>query len=202
VLIAQGSPRHDSATPHNLSAAPHRAAQTHDHSDNVQEAMMPSFDVVSKVDAQEIDNAVNNTLKELDSRYDLKGTDSKIEWKEAENKIILSCNSAAKIDTLRDMLYSRMVKRGVDLMSFKGSELTTGGRNISRQEITVQQGIDQAAAKKIVAEVKESKLKVQAAIQGDQLRITGKNRDDLQAAIAHLKTKDFGLPLQFNNFRE
>jgi uncharacterized protein YajQ (UPF0234 family) len=163
---------------------------------------MPSFDVVSKVDAQEIDNAVNNTVKELDSRYDLKGTDAKIEWKEAENKIILSCNSAAKIDTLRDMLYSRMVKRGVDLMSFKGSELTTGGRNISRQEITVQQGIDQAAAKKIVAEVKESKLKVQAAIQGDQLRITGKNRDDLQAAIAHLKTKDFGLPLQFNNFRE
>jgi hypothetical protein len=164
--------------------------------------MMPSFDVVSKVDAQEIDNAVNNTVKELDSRYDLKGTDAKIEWKEAENKIILYCNSAAKIDTLRDMLYSRMVKRGVDLMSFKGSELTTGGRNISRQEITVQQGIDQAAAKKIVAEVKESKLKVQAAIQGDQLRITGKNRDDLQAAIAHLKTKDFGLPLQFNNFRE
>lgn len=163
---------------------------------------MPSFDVVSKVDAQEIDNAVNNTVKELDSRYDLKGTDAKIEWKESENKIILSCNSAAKIDTLRDMLYSRMVKRGVDLMSFKGGELTTGGRNISRQEITVQQGIDQAAAKKIVAEVKESKLKVQAAIQGDQLRITGKSRDDLQAAIAHLKTKDFGLPLQFNNFRD
>lgn len=163
---------------------------------------MPSFDVVSKVDVQEIDNAVNNTLKELDSRYDLKGTDAKIEWKPTENKIVLTCNSAAKLDTLREMLYSKMVKRGLDLMSVKVGEVTTGGRNMSSQELTVQQGIDQASAKKIVAEVKESKLKVQASIQGDQLRVNGKNRDDLQAAIAHLRGKDFGLPLQFNNFRE
>jgi cyclic-di-GMP-binding protein len=163
---------------------------------------MPSFDVVSKVDVQEIDNAVNNTLKELDSRYDLKGTDAKIEWKPTENKIVLTCNSAAKLDTLREMLYSKMVKRGLDLMSVKVGEVTTGGRNMSSQELTVQQGIDQASAKKIVAEVKESKLKVQASIQGDQLRVNGKNRDDLQAAIAHLRAKDFGLPLQFNNFRE
>jgi uncharacterized protein YajQ (UPF0234 family) len=163
---------------------------------------MPSFDIVSKVDMQEVDNAVNNTTKELDSRYDLKGTDAKIEWKPAENKIILMCNSAAKIDTLRDMLYSRLIKRGLDLASFKPGEVSTGGRNISKQEITVQQGIDQASAKKIVAEIKESKLKVQAAIQGDQLRVTGKSRDELQATIAHLKAKDFGVPLQFNNFRD
>lgn len=161
---------------------------------------MASFDVVSEVEQQEVDNAVNQTSKEISQRYDFKGTDTEIT--QDDSGIVIVSESDVKVQAVVDVLQSKCVRRGVSLksLSYGAVEPAAGGR--SRQRITVEQGIAQDKARQIVKLVKDKKLKVQAQIQGEQVRITGKKRDDLQSVIQVLKDADFDLPLQFINFRD
>ena len=160
---------------------------------------MPSFDVVSEVDLHEVRNAVDQANREVGTRFDFKGTDSKFELNE---KIIkLDAPAEFQLQQMMDLLLPRLAKRGVDIACLDTAKPVTSGQR-STQVLTVRTGIDQEHAKKIIRLVKDSKLKVQAAIQGEKLRITGKKRDDLQAAIALLKGGEFERPLQFDNFRD
>ena len=161
---------------------------------------MPSFDVVSKVDLMELDNGLNTARKELGQRYDFRGTNTDIE-RGPEGIVIRSSDephAAAALTVLRE----RIAKRGVSQRALDPKPVEAAGGRTVRQLILVKQGIEMEAAKKIVKAVKDSKLKVQAQIQGDELRVSGKNRDDLQAAIALMRRNDFGLDLQFVNFRD
>lgn len=160
---------------------------------------MPSFDIVSEVNLQEIRNAVDQASREVDTRFDFKGSNAKFEHN--KETINLTAQNAFQLKQMLDILEVRLSKRGIAMGSLKIAEPETS-LNQARQAITVLQGIDQELAKKIVKVIKESKLKVQAAIQGDQVRVTGKKRDDLQEAIAFIKAQNFTLPLQFTNFRE
>jgi uncharacterized protein YajQ (UPF0234 family) len=160
---------------------------------------MPSFDVVSEVDAHELTNAVDQANREIGNRFDFKGTDAKIERSELE--LTLVADAEFRIKQMQDILHGKLVKRGIDIACLEEKDIETS-LNQARQTIVVRQGIDKDLAKKIVKQVKDSKIKVQAAIQGEQVRITGKKRDDLQATIAMLKEADLGLPLQFTNFRD
>jgi len=160
---------------------------------------MPTFDVVSEVNHHELTNAVDQANREVTTRFDFKGSGSNFELN--GNQITLHTQSEFQLQQMYDILCSKLVKRGVDI-----SCLELGKPDIqlktATQEITVREGIDSIEAKKMVKRIKDSKLKVQAAIQGDQLRVSGKQRDDLQAAIALLKDGEFGMPLQFKNFRD
>ena len=161
---------------------------------------MPSFDVVSKVDLQEVDNALNQTMKEIGTRYDFKGSKAKVERNEEE--LTLSAEDDYKLGQLDDLLSQRLVKRNIDLKALDRGKVENAAGNAVRQKIKVKVGVDTETGKKIVKFIKDSKLKMQASIQGDQVRVTGKSRDDLQTAIAALRGEDFGLPLQFTNFRD
>lgn len=161
---------------------------------------MPSFDVVSKVDLQEVDNAVNQTMKEIGTRYDFKGSKAKVERNEEE--LLLSAEDDYKLGQLLDLLSTRLVKRGIDLKALDLGKVENAAGNTVRQKIKVKVGVEAETGKKIIKHLKDTKLKVQASIQGDQVRVTGKSRDDLQAAIAELRGQDFNLPLQFVNFRD
>ncbi len=161
---------------------------------------MPSFDVVSIVDRQEIDNAINQTRKEISQRYDFKGTKTSIEVD--KDSIHIVSDDDFKVKAVVDVLQSKFVRRGISLKALVYGKIEPAAGALAKQTITVQQGIDADHARQIVKLVKDSKLKVQTQIQGDQLRITGKKRDDLQAAIQLLKGQDIDLPLQFTNFRE
>lgn len=165
----------------------------------VQESAMPSFDVVSEVDHHELSNALDQANREVTTRFDFKGTDSNFEL--AGNLITLNTQSEFQLQQMYDILCNKLAKRGVDIATL---ELGTPVVHLKTavQQITVREGIDAAEAKKMVKLIKDQKTKVQAAIQGDQLRVTGKKRDDLQAAIAVLKSGNFALPLQFKNFRD
>jgi uncharacterized protein YajQ (UPF0234 family) len=160
---------------------------------------MPSFDVVSEVNHHELSNAVDQANREVTTRFDFKGTGSKFEL--AGNLITMNTQSDFQLHQMYDILCSKLVKRGVDIAC-----LELGTPNIqlktATQEVTVREGIDTAEAKKMVKLIKDRKMKVQAAIQGDQLRVTGKKRDDLQEVIALLKEGSFAMPLQFRNFRD
>jgi len=160
---------------------------------------MPSFDVVSEVNHHELSNAVDQANREVTTRFDFKGTGSNFEL--AGNLITMNTQSEFQLQQMYDILCSKLVKRGVDIAC-----LELGTPNIqlktATQEVTVREGIDTAEAKKMVKLIKDRKLKVQAAIQGDQLRVTGKKRDDLQEVIASLKEGKFTMPLQFKNFRD
>lgn len=160
---------------------------------------MPSFDVVSKVDDHELQNAIDQANREVNNRFDFKGTNAKLEL--VGYTITITAPSDFQLKQVIDILYNKMGKRNLDIRSldFKKSEISL---HEARQSIEVKQGIDQETAKKISKFIKDSKLKVQASIQGDQVRVTGKKRDDLQEAIAFLKKEKLGLPLQFENFRE
>jgi cyclic-di-GMP-binding protein len=160
---------------------------------------MPSFDVVSKVESHELSNAVDQANREVTTRFDFKGTDAKFELK--ENTITLTAPSDFQLKQMIEMLQGKMVKRQIDIKSLDIKDPST---NLSeaKQEVHVKQGIDQGLAKKITKAIKESKLKVQAAIQGEQVRVTGKKRDDLQEAIAFLKDTSLDQPIQFDNFRD
>jgi cyclic-di-GMP-binding protein len=158
---------------------------------------MPSFDVVSKVDLMELDNALNTARKELGTRYDFRGTNTDLERK-PEGIVLRSSDAAAALTVLRE----RMAKRGVSQKALEPKDVEAAGGNTVRQLILVKQGIEIEAAKKMVKAIKDAKIKVQAQIQGDELRVTGKNRDDLQGAIAFLRKGDYGLDLQFVNFRD
>ncbi|OVE82519.1 YajQ family cyclic di-GMP-binding protein [bacterium K02(2017)] len=163
---------------------------------------MPSFDVVSEINFQEVDNAVNQTSREISQRYDFRGTDSKIELDKNTKIIQLVSNSENKIDNIIDVLYAKAAKRQIDLKTFQTGKTESAGGMTKKCAITLAEGIDKDSAKKIVKFIKELKTKVQAAIHDDKVRITGKKRDDLQDIMGELKSKDFELPLQFNNFRD
>jgi cyclic-di-GMP-binding protein len=162
-----------------------------------------SFDVTSTVDLQEVDNAVNQARKELAQRYDFKGSKSAIDFKRAENIIEILADDNFKMEAVWDILQTRMVRRGVPVKNLKaGDVLPVAGGLVSRT-ITLQQGIPIEAARDIVKFIKDQKLKkVQAAIQGDQLRVSSPSKDELQTAIRVLKAQDFGVELQFGNYRE
>jgi len=159
---------------------------------------MPSFDVVSELDKHEVTNAVENAVKELDRRYDLKGKGS-FEFKEKELTVNLTAEAEFQLEAMIDILKLALVKRKIDVQCLEVKDAFTSGK-VMKQEATLKEGIDKELAKKIVAHIKDAKLKVQAAIQGEQVRVTGKKRDDLQEAIAALRAKEFGMPLQCNNF--
>jgi len=160
---------------------------------------MPSFDIVSELDLHEVTNAVDQDNREVGTRFDFKGTQAVFELKEFE--VTLIGESAFQLQQMRDVLNPKLAKRGVDLQCLKLGDPEGQGKTL-RQTVTLRQGIDATTAKDIVKAIKEAKLKVQAQIQGEQVRVTGKKRDDLQEAIALLRKGDFGLPLQFTNFRD
>lgn len=160
---------------------------------------MPSFDVVSEVDKHELTNAVDQARRDLDNRYDLRGTGAKIELE--DSVISQFAPSEFQLRQLTDILHKRLSGRGIDLRSLEEGEIETNLAG-ARQKITVKQGIEQAQAKKIIAKIKEARLKVDTSITGEKLRVTGKKRDDLQLAIALLKKSELELPLQFENFRD
>ena len=160
---------------------------------------MPSFDVVSDFDAHEARNGVDQASREVNTRFDFKGTGSKFELD--EQVITMTSQSDFQLQQMLDILRQKLAKRGIDLACLEEKEPEFSG-NEARQQIILRKGIDSDLARKLVKMVKSSKLKVQAAIQGDKLRISGKKRDDLQAAIAFLKEADIELPLQYENFRD
>ncbi|MGD2138402.1 MAG: YajQ family cyclic di-GMP-binding protein [Gammaproteobacteria bacterium] len=160
---------------------------------------MPSFDVVSEVDLQEVSNAVDQTNREVSTRYDFKGTDSRVEHK--ETAITLHSESEFQIRQILDILHKKMAKRGIDVTALAEGTIEASGKK-AHLTITVRQGIDQDTARKIIKKIKETKLKVQGSIQGDRVRVTGKKRDDLQHIISELDAAGLGLPLQYINFRD
>lgn len=161
---------------------------------------MPSFDIVSEVDLQEADNAVNQAAKEIATRYDFKGSKSSIE-REKEIITVVS-DDEYKMDQVMEVLKGKLVKRKIDptVLDFSPLEPASGG--LVRQKVTIRQGVDKELAREIIKLIKNSKIKVQASIQGEQVRVTGKNRDDLQGVIALLKESKLEMPLQYINFRD
>ena len=160
---------------------------------------MPSFDVVSQVDMQELTNAVDQCNREVSNRFDFKGTNSRVE--KTDNILTLVAPSEFQVQQIVDILRTKIAKRGIDAGCLEFDKIQESV-NETKQSVTVRQGIDKDLARKIVKLIKDSKLKVQASIQGDQVRVTGKKRDDLQAVIAALKKQELGLPLQYINFRD
>jgi uncharacterized protein YajQ (UPF0234 family) len=160
---------------------------------------MPSFDVVSEVDMHELANAVDQANREVATRYDFKGSDAKFE--QSGTELTLSGGGDFQLQQMMDILQKKMVKRGVDISSLEAGKIETTNF-VARQKVTVRQGIDKEMAKKVVKLIKETKLKVQSSIQGEQVRVTGKKRDDLQNVMAFLKEQKLGLPLQYTNFRD
>ncbi len=160
-----------------------------------------SFDVVSKIELPEVLNAVQQALKEVHQRYDLKDSKSNIELKEKENKILLASQDEFKLKAVSDVLEGKLVKRHVPLKGFTYGEITPAAGSTVRQEISLQQGIPIEKAREIVKKIKDSKLKVQASIQGDFVRVSGRDRDVLQAVIKLLRESDFGIDMQFINYR-
>ncbi|MDX2024286.1 MAG: YajQ family cyclic di-GMP-binding protein [Deltaproteobacteria bacterium] len=161
---------------------------------------MPSFDVVSKVDLMELDNAVNVAQKEITTRYDFRGTNSAFELK--DETITVRTSDVEHLEAALQILRERLVKRGVSPRCLDPQKLEDATHKTVRQVVKIKQGIESDVAKKIVKRLKDEKFKVQASIQGDELRVTGKNRDDLQSVIAFLRKEDYGLDLQFVNFRD
>ena len=161
---------------------------------------MPSFDIVSEVDMHELNNALDQSNREVGTRFDFKGIDASFELNK-DLDITVSAEADFQIQQMLEMLRSKMVKRGIDIKSLKEGDVQLVGQNAS-MVVTVQQGIEAEIARKIVKAVKEAKLKVQTAIQGEKLRVTGKKRDDLQQVMALLKEGVFGVPLQYDNFRD
>ena len=160
---------------------------------------MPSFDVVSEVDNHELTNAVDQASREIGNRFDFKGVDASFALE--GNLITVTAEAEFQIDQMMDMLRGKLVKRGIDVSALKAGDVEESGQK-AIMKVTVQQGIETDTARKIVKHIKELKMKVQAAIQGDKLRVTGNKRDDLQKVIAALREADFGLPLQYDNFRD
>jgi uncharacterized protein YajQ (UPF0234 family) len=160
---------------------------------------MPSFDVVSEVNHHELTNAVDQANREVSTRFDFKGTGSNFELNGSQ--ITMNTESEFQLQQMYDMLCTKLVKRGIDISCLEMADPVVQLKT-AVQLVTVREGIETTDAKKMVKMIKEKKLKVQAAIQGEQLRVTGKKRDDLQQVIALLKEGDFGVPLQFKNFRD
>ena len=164
-------------------------------------AQQNSFDVVSEVNMQEVDNALNQAQKEVAQRFDLKDSKSTIDFDQKEKIVTVSSLNEFTLKSVVDVLQNKFVKRGIHLKSLKYSPVEQAAGGTARQKITLQVGIDKENAKTLVMAIKESKLKVQAQIMEEQVRVSGKDRDELQAVIAKLKALDFPLPLQFTNYR-
>ncbi len=159
-----------------------------------------TFDIVSKVDLQEVSNAINQALKEIHTRFDLKDSRSNIEFDHKE-AITLTSADDYKIKAVNDILQAKLVKRGVPLKALTYGPIEPAANSTVRQKITMQQGIPTEKAREIVKEIKNSKKKVQASIQGDLVRVSGKDRDTLQDVITMLRQRDFGIDMQFTNYR-
>lgn len=163
---------------------------------------MPSFDIVSQVDLQEVDNAVNNVKKEVVTRYDFRGVETEIDLNKKDKVIHIVTGDDMKIKAVRDMLITHFVRRKVDEKTLDWGETEPTSRGALKMEVGIKEGIDKDTAKKIVKTIKDMKLKkVQAAIQDEQVRVTGKNIDDLQEVISAMRNADLGIPLQFINMR-
>ncbi len=160
---------------------------------------MPSFDVVSEVDQHELSNAVDQANREIGNRFDFKGSDARIE--RADQALSLEGQNEFQLNQMLDILHAKMAKRGLDIACLEAGKVQVSGSR-ARQELRIRQGIDQELARKIVRVVKDSKLKAQAAIQGEQVRVTGKKRDDLQEIIRLLREHKYDQPLQYINFRD
>ncbi len=161
---------------------------------------MPSFDIVSEIDAVELRNAVENAVRELSTRFDFRNVDATIEMQKDET-VKLTAEGDFQLKQLRDILRNHLAKRGVDADSMESKEPDVTGKKW-QQTIVFKQGIETVMAKKVVKHLKDAKLKVQASIQGDKVRVTGKKRDDLQEAIASIRQAELGQPFQYNNFRD
>jgi uncharacterized protein YajQ (UPF0234 family) len=160
---------------------------------------MPSFDVVSEVDKHELSNALDQANREIGTRYDFKGSNARVE--QSGNLLNLEAESEFQVKQMIPILKEKMAKRGIDVECLEFGEVVEMNKR-ARQPVTVREGLDKELARKMVKLVKDSKLKVQAAVQGEQLRVTGKKRDDLQQVMQILRSAGLGIPLQFNNFRD
>lgn len=160
---------------------------------------MPSFDIVSEVDLHELSNAVNNANRAITQRYDFKGTETGV--KQSKEEITLFSESEFQVQQVLDIMHKELVRRKVDIKSLEEGDIKPNGK-LMEQKLKVRQGIDKDSARKIVKLIKDEKLKVQSAIQGEQVRVTGKKRDDLQAVMAMLKQQDLPVALQYTNFRD
>lgn len=161
---------------------------------------MPSFDIASEIDMQELENAINQSRKEHQGRYDFRGSKAEIIW---DKKILaIVAEDDYKLNALKDILQGKVHKRGIDIRALTFEEQKPVGGMLFRREIKIAQGIQTEKAKEITKAIRDSKLKVQAQIQDEKVRVTGKSRDDLQSCITLIKSRDFDLPLQFINFRD
>ena len=160
---------------------------------------MPSFDIVSEVDQHEVRNAADQTNREVSNRFDFKGSDARVEL--ADNLLTIHGDNEFQIRQVLDILHKKMAKRGIDIAALSEGEIVVSG-NSARLGITVRQGIDQDTARLLIKQIKSTKTRVQASIQGDKVRVSGKKRDDLQSIISYLKGSPVDLPLQYINFRD
>ena len=162
-------------------------------------AQQNSFDIVSQVDRAEITNAINQTMKEVHQRFDFKGSHAEVKLEDKE--VVLAAEDETKLRNMNDIFQQKLVRRGVPLKAMSYGKVEPAAGGTVRQNVQIQQGIPQEKAKDIVKTIKDSKVKVQASIQGDTVRVTGRDRDTLQQVIANLKSKDFGINMQFTNYR-
>ncbi len=160
---------------------------------------MPTFDIVSELNMQEVDNAINQAKKEIIGRYDFKGSNCELNWDKKE--VILLAEDNYKIETMMSVLQNKMGKRGIDLRALKLSKVEPAGGKFFRQKVTFSQGIEQDAAKEVVKFIKDTKLKVQAQIMDDKVRVTSKSIDELQSTMQAVRGHNFTVPLQFDNMR-
>lgn len=162
---------------------------------------MASFDIVSEIDVQKLDNAINVSVKEISTRYDFNKSKTSLELDKKKMEILLITEDEMRVRAVQDILISRMMKQGLDASALDFGKEHYASGNMVRKEIKVKEGIDKETAKKIVKMIKDAGFKVQASIMDDQLRVTGKKLDDLQIVIAAVKKSDWGIPLQFTNYR-
>ncbi|MBI2340834.1 MAG: YajQ family cyclic di-GMP-binding protein [Deltaproteobacteria bacterium] len=163
---------------------------------------MPSFDILSEVDLQEMDNAVNQAVKEIVTRYDFRGSKSSINFDKEKKILHLIADDDFKMKAVIDILEGKVIKRGISLKSLQQGKIEDSAGGLKKCDITLVMGIDTDKAREIVKLVKDSKMKVQAQIQEKQVRVSGKKKDDLQEAMALIRGRDFGIPLQFGNYRD
>ena len=161
----------------------------------------PSFDIVSELNLQEVDNAIVQAQKEIGTRYDFKGSAASVEFNRKEKELTLTADVDSQLEAVRTVVITRLVKRGVDPRCMDAQKIEEATHKTVRQKVKLKDGIDKETAKGIQKQIKELGLKVQASIQGEALRVTGSKKDDLQAVIAHLRANPPAIPIQFNNYR-
>lgn len=161
---------------------------------------MPSFDIVSKIDLQEVENGVNQAKKEVENRFDFRGSNSEITWD--KKLIVFKAPDDYKMNAIKDIIQTKLHRRGIDIKSLDFSEIEKIGGMMMKQQVTLKQGIDKETAKKINSFIKDAKLKVQSQINDDKVTVTSKSIDSLQECMSHLRSQNFGLPLQFENMRK